>query len=257
MRIALVAVLLGLSLGCASVRSVEDGSLYRSGQLSAKQLEDVIKSRGVKTVVNLRGMQPDRNWYRDEQQVCRQNGVEMIDVSLDSSAPERGEVAALLDAYHNAPRPILVHSWSSSGGAGLASGLYRTAVLQQSNDEARRELAWWQSSRWPVRTLAAHDQFLKDWQGEREFFANYQLAGRDQLPELAEKSVATLKPSLPPEYGGPASPGSLPPPAIDLFDHGAGGNRPANHADSYSLPSLGAATHRQVAWFGRPVEADE
>lgn len=260
MRTTFMAAALLAATGCASVRTVDDGALYRSGQLSGKQLEHVIRTHGIKTVVNLRGIQPDRSWYRDELEVCRRNNVEMIDVALDSGVPERGEVAALLDAYHHAPRPILVHSWSSQGSVGLASGLYRAVVREEPPDQARRELAWWQSSRLPTRflpgSMSVHDRFLAEWQGERDFFATYQLAGRDELPELSDRSFASLKPSLPPRLGGPADGGNLalPPPSLDLF----GGAREERRSLSWrGDDSTASAAHRPVAWFGRPVEIPE
>jgi len=256
-RTTFLAAALLAAMGCASVRTVDDGALYRSGQLSGKQLEHVIRTHGIKTVVNLRGIQPDRSWYRQEQEVCRRNDVEMIDVALDSGAPERGEIAALLDAYHHAPRPILVHSWSSQGSVGLASGLYRAVVREEPPDQARRELAWWQSSRWPMRylpgSMSIHDRFLAEWQGERDFFATYQLAGRDELPELSDRSFASLKPSPPPQFGGPqqGSDLTLPPPSMDLF---SGGREDRRSLSWREAPSTSPGAHRPVAWFGRPVE---
>lgn len=222
MRAIVGTLLLLLPLGCASLRTVDDGRLYRSGQLTARQLERAIADRGIQTVVNLRGPQPAARWYQAEQEVCRRTGVRMIDVVLDTTAPERGEVAALLDAYHKADSPILVHSWSRYGSVGLASGLYRASILGESNDAARKELAPWMSARWPIRSLSEHDRFLKEWQGERDFFATYQLEGREDLPDLEPERTLALRPAQQSPSLAPA-PGSslpLPAPALKWFDAG-------------------------------------
>lgn len=181
------------SCGCASVRPVQEHAVYRSGRLSAEQLEAAVDQNGFQTVVNLCGFQPSQKWYRDQRAVCNRLGVEMIDVNLSSSRPSREEVARLLETFHTAPRPILLESRSRFGDAGFAAGLYRIAILGESTRRARSELAPWQWRRVPVEQLRAQDEFLSNWQGEDAFFASYRVQPE---PELTSVPLSSLGQSL-------------------------------------------------------------
>ena len=163
-RLLILATVL-LATGCASssVRTVEQGRCYRSGQLSAAALENEIQNRKIKTVVNLRGFEPDAKWYTQERDVCKRLGVRHIDVTLDPNRPDREEILRLLDAYQTAETPLLLHSRSPSGRVGFASSLYRVTVLDQPKEQARQEMAFWQSRNVPFAPLGRLDEFLYDW----------------------------------------------------------------------------------------------
>jgi protein tyrosine phosphatase (PTP) superfamily phosphohydrolase (DUF442 family) len=156
------SVLLFLT-GCTSVVPVREGVLYRSGQLSTSQLETAVRNHDIRTVVNLRGRQPDAKWYQDQKQLLRELRVKQVDVPLDSAAPDADAVDALLATFKEEDKPILVHSYWSHGSAGLASGLYRVAVENESPDVARKELALWQTKSLPFIPGAQHDKFLAEW----------------------------------------------------------------------------------------------
>ncbi|MBX9652168.1 hypothetical protein K2Y11_00970 [bacterium] len=243
-----VWALLALSLaGCSSVRSVHEGQLYRAGQLSASQLEETIRDKNIKTVVNLRGPDPDKKWYRSEQEVCQRLGVKQVDIDLGTSEPDRNEVAALLDTYRQAEKPILVHSWSRYGSAGFASGVYRAAVLGEPTNDARHELAFWESYRWPIKTLASKDRFIRDWRGERDFYSGYQLDEDRQLPDpqFDQPMLADRRAEYRPRRGDE----SLPPPDMNYF---RGENQAPTMGSQGSVDWNGSGV-RPVVAFGRPV----
>jgi protein tyrosine phosphatase (PTP) superfamily phosphohydrolase (DUF442 family) len=180
-----LAMLLGAT-GCASsVRTVEPNKCFRSGQLSAAALEKQIQDHKIKTVVNLRGFEPDKKWYIEEREVCRRLGVRHIDVTLDSQRPDREEIIRLLDAYQTADQPILLHSYSSNGRVGFASSLYRMTVLEQPKDQARQEMAFWQNRSVPFVPLGKLDEFLYEWRSKDEFLASYQLPQRSRNSTVA------------------------------------------------------------------------
>src|SRR5512141_159103 len=58
------------------VRTVVPAEIYRSAQPKPAQLERVIRDYGVRTVINLRGRNERSGWYKEEQTVCKKNGVE-------------------------------------------------------------------------------------------------------------------------------------------------------------------------------------
>jgi len=126
-RHALLAALLAMcafASGCArlgdNLRTVEDGLLYRSGQMRAGTLEHVIAHRGIATVINLRGGHPETAWYGDELEVCAKHGVDHHDFlwSKDRLVPPES-LLGYLDVIDTARAPILVH---------CQGGVHRAAV---------------------------------------------------------------------------------------------------------------------------------
>src|SRR5947209_7532135 len=64
-----------------NLHAVVPGQVYRCAQLSAAELEDVIRSHGIRTVVNLRGCCAPFPWYLDECRGTARRGVSHEDVS--------------------------------------------------------------------------------------------------------------------------------------------------------------------------------
>ena len=46
--------------------AVDEGTIYRSGQLSGTQFSARIRENGIRTIINLRGNNAGRSWYDDE-----------------------------------------------------------------------------------------------------------------------------------------------------------------------------------------------
>jgi len=127
---------------------IEEGRAYRSPQLSGEALAWVIDRYGIRSVVNLRGTNPDQKWYREEAAVCREKGVVLIDHPFNSQqlpAPEL--LAGLLETLRSAERPMLIHCQGGADRTGAAAALYRMIVLNQSRQQAMAELSadYWHS----------------------------------------------------------------------------------------------------------------
>src|ERR1700690_4116292 len=78
-----VVILGGWALGVrasANVHEVEPGQLYRSGQLSGFFMNEVIDRYGIRTIINLRGQNPGKDWYRDEMAIVTRRGITHIDI---------------------------------------------------------------------------------------------------------------------------------------------------------------------------------
>ncbi|HOK89205.1 MAG TPA: tyrosine-protein phosphatase [Candidatus Hydrogenedentes bacterium] len=106
-------------------RVVERGAFYGSRQMSGRALERTIRSRGIRTVINLRGANPDAPWYQEELAVCRKHGVEHLDFAWSrNSIPSPESLAAYVDAVKNAPRPILAHCEGGTHRTGVASAIW-------------------------------------------------------------------------------------------------------------------------------------
>ena len=131
-----VAVCIGLVL-CASAgfyeylkvsgnfHIVEQGHVYRAGQLNGAELEQTISSYGIRSVLNLRGAFPGEAWYDNEIAVSRTNGIAHYDYGLSAERfVSVAQAKEILLAIRNAPKPILIHCKSGSDRTGLVSALY-------------------------------------------------------------------------------------------------------------------------------------
>lgn len=122
--------------------AVEEGQAYRSPQLSGEALGWVIDQYGIRTVINLRGHNPGKEWYEQEVQACDAAGVTLVNIPMSSrSLPEPDLLEAIVQALEDSEYPILMHCESGSDRTGAVSGLYRLVVLGQDRQEALAELS--------------------------------------------------------------------------------------------------------------------
>jgi len=77
-------------------------NLYRSSQPTPWQLKKIVKEKGIKTIINLRGTQPHSPVYMLEKRTCDEIGVKMIDVEIYSRAiPDRERLEKLAIAFED------------------------------------------------------------------------------------------------------------------------------------------------------------
>ncbi len=149
-----------------NVHAVTPGEVYRSGQLSAARLKEVVAEHGIRSVLNLRGATPGESWYDDEMRVSRELGLTHYDVGIRARfepPPER--VAAILEVFKNAPRPLLIHCRAGADRAGLVSAMWKVVMEGQSKDEAAGQLSV-KYGHLPFGQAAPMDTFFDRWQPE-------------------------------------------------------------------------------------------
>jgi len=100
-------------------------NLYRSSQPTPWQLKKIVKEKGIKTVINLRGAQPHSPVYMLEKKTCDEIGVKMIDVEIYSRAlPDKERLEKLAKAFEEAEYPVLMHCKAGADRTGLAATFY-------------------------------------------------------------------------------------------------------------------------------------
>lgn len=155
---ALAGYLACLHLG-GNFHEVLAGELYRSAQVSGADIAVVRESRGVRSILNLRGAAPGEGWYDEEIASSADHGIIHADFAMSSSraiGPE--EAAQLIALMRDMPKPLLIHCRRGSDRTGLAVALYLAAISGADEEQAERQLSLryghfalpWLSDAWPM-----------------------------------------------------------------------------------------------------------
>jgi protein tyrosine phosphatase (PTP) superfamily phosphohydrolase (DUF442 family) len=132
----------GILIWSGNFHTVVENQLYRSAQLNGDEFAREIDAHHIRTVLNLRGPNPDDRWYQEELAATKRHGAVHYDVGISARSvvtPEK--IADILAVLRDAPKPILVHCLSGADRAGFVSTLYRYAVLGQGAEIAEQELS--------------------------------------------------------------------------------------------------------------------
>jgi len=93
-------------------------------------------------VVNLRGANPQAEWYQQERAACAAAGVKMVDVRLHANAmPERDDLLLLFDTFKSAEGPLLMHCAGGADRTGAGAAIWRMTVRGEPAAVAARELS--------------------------------------------------------------------------------------------------------------------
>src|SRR5262245_3831863 len=124
-----------------NVHEVQPRRVYRAAQMSPERLDDFIRERGIRTVVNLRGHCPDFEWYRDECRVTHDANISQEDITLSAiRRPSTSEVRWLLEVIDHSEYPILLHCRQGVDRTGLAAVMVKLLEPGVSLNAAERQL---------------------------------------------------------------------------------------------------------------------
>jgi protein tyrosine/serine phosphatase len=104
---------------------VVEGQLYRSGEVTPRELEHAARRYGVRTVLSL--LDPDAPESVAEREAAARLGLRWVNVPLPGSGASRPEERAEIRQVLFDPEvaPVLVHCAAGANRTGLAVGLYR------------------------------------------------------------------------------------------------------------------------------------
>jgi protein tyrosine/serine phosphatase len=120
---------------------VDESRCYRAAQPTAAELTAMVRRYGIRTVINLRGISDDEEWYPLEVKVAKDLGIELVDVGMwSNSPPEIQEFRNLIHALADGKEPLLIHCNSGSDRTGLGSALYLLLRTDATLPQARQQL---------------------------------------------------------------------------------------------------------------------
>lgn len=90
--------------------ATEPGRVFRSAQMPAGALAATIHKYGIRTVLNLRGVNPGAAWYRDELAATTGAGATQVDVAMSSCQwMSRAQLRAVVRVLDTCDYPVLLH----------------------------------------------------------------------------------------------------------------------------------------------------
>jgi hypothetical protein len=138
--LVVVVVLAVRGLLGGNVHTVIEGWVYRSAQLPGPELEQLLRERRIRTVINLRGCCAPMDWYLDECRITHKLNVAQEDISLSACRlPSTSEMRRLVEVLDGCEYPVLFHCFRGADRTGLASVvaqlLHTNATLDQALDQ--------------------------------------------------------------------------------------------------------------------------
>ena len=128
-----------LRLAWTNFATVAPG-LFRSNHPTPGRLARLVRRRGLRSVINLRGATGNGSDALSRHAAARL-GLAFYDVPLSSGrAPSRERLETLLAALAQAPRPVLLHCKSGADRAGFAAAL-QLILAGETVVRARRQLS--------------------------------------------------------------------------------------------------------------------
>jgi protein tyrosine/serine phosphatase len=143
--------------------TITAGEAYRSAQLDPDEFAYYISKYHIRSILNLRGKNEAREWYRSELKFSQANNVSHYDISLSAGKePTKEDVQALLQIFSHASRPLLIHCQAGADRSGLVAAMWKTVVDKEPKQEAEKQLSIWYGHL-DMGATSAMDNFFQKW----------------------------------------------------------------------------------------------
>ncbi len=165
------ALFVAVRWGTGNYGTVVPGRIYRAAQPSASGLTRSVRRDAIKTVLNLRGANPDQAWYRSEKEATLASGATQVDFPMSSDQwLSREQATTLLEVLDGSDYPILIHCEWGAERTGLIAAV--CALLQPGStlEDGRREFSAYYLYL-PVKdglVMRAHVESYARWLAERD-----------------------------------------------------------------------------------------
>jgi hypothetical protein len=139
--VATLGIHVGYTLLGPNFHSVVPGMIYRCAQPSNEALEKLVKTRGIRTVVNLRGCCDPLAWYLAECGMTNRLNVSQEDLGFSAGRlPAPAMMRQLIEVLEHSEYPILFHCHKGADRTSMASAVALLLLTETPLDEARRQV---------------------------------------------------------------------------------------------------------------------
>ncbi|MGD0573150.1 MAG: dual specificity protein phosphatase family protein [Sedimentisphaerales bacterium] len=111
---------------------VEQGHIYRSGQISAKLIKKILKEHNIKVIINLTSMGPNNPDKRAEEKAAAELNIKVLRFPMSGNGTgDINDYAAAVAAIADAEKqnlPVLVHCVAGAARTGGIIATYRLLV---------------------------------------------------------------------------------------------------------------------------------
>lgn len=147
-------------LAFSNIHTVVPGKVYRSAQLRGSTLSRLIREKGIRTVVNLRGIGPETPWFLEECQATHETDVNQEDITLSAKRlPAPTEIRRLIDVLDHTDYPIVIHCQRGADRTGLAATVYLLLQPGVTLPQARWQLSP-RYGHFPIGRTVVIDEFF-------------------------------------------------------------------------------------------------
>ena len=146
--LGLIIVIYGLFFADSWIKGnfhvITENQAYRSRQLDKRLLQYYINKYGIKSIINLRGAEPGKEWYDDEMEVCSIYGIKHydLDMAMDRE-PKKEQIETLIGFFKTAPKPVFIHCLGGSDRTGLAATLWKIVMDKQDKKKAAKHMLFY------------------------------------------------------------------------------------------------------------------
>jgi hypothetical protein len=122
--------------------TVIPGRVYRCAQPDGPRLEQLIRSLGIRTVVNLRGCCDPLPWYLEQCAVTNRLNISQEDLGFSAGRlPAVAAVRQLVEILDRTAYPVLFHCHKGADRSGMASAIALLLATDTPLAEARAQLS--------------------------------------------------------------------------------------------------------------------
>lgn len=152
-------------VSCGTLRPIANSDSWRSDQPSIEELH-MMKAEGVNTVICLRKASHRSEWFAEYEQACKDLELNLKILGWSAYNSEADQIEELVDAFEELPGPYLLHCRAGVDRTGLASAVFRVAVLGHSKRKAGYELSIW-NGHLPIFKPRAMDRAWRRWKWQK------------------------------------------------------------------------------------------
>ncbi len=135
--------------------------VYRSAQLYDYNLPKFYEKYKFKTILNLRGAKPGREWYEYEKRFATEHNITLINFKIsDKKIQSIQTMDKIINYIKNAKKPILIHCKAGADRTGLVSALY----LYSLGDENASKMLSIKYGHIPIGPTKAMDESFRRYQ---------------------------------------------------------------------------------------------